>query len=192
MRISAVFCHHVTNNGSKGKILLDYSDIKKDGDGNDGSDTMVPGTIIKMMWLKTARQAKKLMIVSGGMIVLSLLLAGVFFGFQTYKLNSYIHVEGTVTAFNTSNNVWTQFEYSVDGKTYNVRLSGHSSYMRVGSKAELIVNPSNLYEAEVVYDNPYNTSIIVLIFTAVFSAFFVFYVINFLVRHRFEKMEDSS
>ena len=135
------------------------------------------------VWFEDIKKAKTAAIVFGVITACFLLAALAFFAVQSLKIHSYNQVSATVTAFDTrdGNNVWTEFSYPVEGELYNVRLKGHSYWMRINSEVTLLVNPKNPSQAAVLYDNPYTLPLIMLIAAGVFGLFLFLYTVNYLV-----------
>ena len=142
-----------------------------------------------LIWTGNIRIARIMAIIMGIITAGFLLTAGIIWGVESYKINSYAHVKGTVADFDTRDgkNVWTEFEYSLDGQTYTVRLKGHSYWMRLGSEINLVVNPKIPDKAEVLYDDPHILSFIMLLPGGLFGVFLLLYLVNFLVLRRREQ-----
>ena len=135
------------------------------------------------IWFGDIKKAKTMALIMGLLAAILLLTAGVTFAVKFSKIQSYDHISATVTDFDTrdGNNVWTEFTYTINDETITVRLKGHSYWMRIDSQIDLIVNPNNHSQAEVLYGNPYTVSVIFLAATGLFVVFFLLYLINFHV-----------
>ena len=143
------------------------------------------------IWFGSVRKAKIASVAIGALAAALLVAAAVTFVLKFYKIQVYEHVEATVVAFETrdGNDVWTEFVYSVGGEPYGARLKGHSYWMRIDSTTNLIVNPNNPNQAEVLYDNPYIVSVIFIAAAGVFGLFSLLYLINFLVLRKKQRRD---
>lgn len=142
-----------------------------------------------LIWFNNIRKAKAMAIIMGAITGVFLFSTIVSWGLQNYKINSYTHVQAIVVDFDTrdSKNVWTEFEYSLNDKNYNVRLKGHSYWMRPDSHVALIVNPKELGQAEVLYDNPYISAIVTLAGSGIFGVFFLFLLLKYSALRKKER-----
>jgi len=105
-----------------------------------------------------------------------------------YKIDNYTRVMSVVTNYNTSDgkNVWTEFSYEFEQQLYVVRLKGHSFWMTENAEIEILCNPANPEQIEII-KNIGIVSKISLFPAGIFGVFFVMYLINFLkVRKNFK------
>ena len=139
--------------------------------------------MIISVWFNNIKKAKTMAIIMGILTAVLVLSAGVVFATKYFKIHSYEHTKATITAYDTrdAENVWTEFTYSIADEQHTMRVKGHSYWMSIDSEIDVIVNPNKHSQAEVLYDNPYVLSLIILLAAGIFCVFFVLYLVNYLV-----------
>jgi len=133
------------------------------------------------IWFGDIKKAKTMAIIMGITTAILIILALFAFIVQLYKILSYEHMEAVITDFDTrdSNNVWTEFSYVIGEKLYTTRVKGHSFQMRIDSQINILVNKKNPGQAEILRDNPYLISLIILVAAVIFGLFFLLYLLNY-------------
>lgn len=107
--------------------------------------------VLKNLRLLNVKAKKKMLIIFSCISMIILITCIIAFCIQLYKNYNYEIVSARVTNYNTSdsNNVWTEFSYEYEGN-HTVKQKGHSYYMIIGSDIELLVNPSDPSDVEVL------------------------------------------